>query len=81
MENALSKQIRAKGHREAIVPVKQSPVLFLSFAPVDSPKPASWAVWMGQGESHSSVCRLHDRLHEKLVYRKSVCLHHCPEDL
>lgn len=52
VENALSKQIRAKGQSEAIVSVKQLPVLFLSCAPVNSPKPADWALWLGQGESH-----------------------------
>lgn len=44
MENASSKQIRAKGHSEAIVSVKQLPVLFLSCAPVNSQKPAGGAL-------------------------------------
>jgi hypothetical protein len=38
-----------------------------------------WLCGWGR-ESHTSwVCRLQDRLYEKLVYRKSVCLYHCPE--
>jgi hypothetical protein len=53
VENALSKQIEAKCQSEAIVSVKQLPVLFLFCAPVNSPKPADWLCGWGR-ESHTS---------------------------
>lgn len=81
VENASSKQIRAKGHSEAIVSVKQLPALFLSSAPVNSQSRLGFVMGTGRVSPVRFAGFGTDFMKRLFTESLCACITHCPGEL